>query len=57
MRDRLKTVLFGKNKYYEDIYFYGMNSNYDGNFVLFPDCVRREMQEGNLVEITGEEVK
>ena len=57
VRDTLKTVLFGKNKYYEDIYFYGMNSNYDGNYVLFPNCVRQEMVKGNLIEVTKDAVK
>lgn len=57
VRDILKRGLLGKNKYYQDIYFYGMNTNYDENNVLFPDSIRCEMQKEKLCEVKKAELE
>lgn len=57
IRDAVKTMILGKNKYYQHIYFYGMNSNYNGNYVLFPNSVRKEMKSNNVIEVTENQLK
>ena len=52
LRVLLKSLLFGKNTFYENCYFYGMNSHINKNFVLFPSAVRIELSGRPTVEIT-----
>lgn len=56
IRKCVHNVVLGKNKFYRFGWFFGQSDIFDGNYVLFPDCVRGELKEHSLYEITKEEL-
>lgn len=55
-RSIVRRLVCGKNRFYENVYCYGMNSNITKAHILFPPSVRQEMMHKELIEVTEDQL-